>query len=458
MAYNYSGPTQLNTAFHNVPHIDVQGNGGLFDVNPHSVVHDTVRYEESIGVFALILLALLLAGTIVFWVWECTLYSCCQKCRENCTCKCCPKGYCKTVALRRGRNGLIATDAPCMTTSIVFTVFAASAALITLAFVTWFSYETTQTLNDAIKLEDYHDASLAQLQAIQALTKSNNDSIALLAPDVYASNISARIKVNFTAAVIESDAAETSATDAVNQASSELHIRSNVKYVRDNRGYFVALATFLIVIAMLILMAEWLVSVLPPEPLGPCIGVLSGFQILVFYLVTWFVFADLFTVGVEMGDVCQDPNAYINEFNAKQGGGSFLSFYINCAPGSTNPTLDDLNSAYANTLVARTAIGLVANVTTPPSSARIHNESLALYDQQSLTLLEIQVAINASTCDVPHNLLSDVETQACHANMTSGVAFILSLAIFHFLAVLIACFIPRRNSSYSPVSGSSPGE
>ena len=446
-AYNYSGPTHLNNAFHNVPHISTEGNGGLFSVNPDSVVNNTIRYQAAIGVFVGILLFLFAAGAIAFWVWECTLYPCCRKCRQNCTCKGCPKSYCKTVAKHSGDE-----HEPCISAFVAFTVIAVTAGLLTMAFIIWFSYETTQSMDRAIKLEDYNDASLAELKVIQNLTRCNNETINALAPDVYALNLPATVEGNFTAAVIESGVAYTSATDAVNQASASLRLRSNIQYVRDNKVYFVAVGTLIVIISLLLIMVLWLTSFVPHEPIGQCIGVTSGFQILMFVITMVAVFSPLFTLAVEMGDVCQDPNAYINEFNQKQTDGddndNFLSYYINCVPGSVNPTLDNLNSAYNNTLIAREAVGEVVNATITLSPT-VHNASQSLYDQQTLTLANIQFAIDNSACDYPHNLMTDTETQACHGNMTSGVAYILSLSLFSFFAMLSACFVPRRTSSYT---------
>lgn len=469
MARNYSGPSSLNNALANAPHI-VWHSSETFTVTPANVVDNWANYIESASFMPGLLWVFGLVIATVYWTWLCYMSKCsersrkCMRCgadaRANETCyqRCC----CRLVTKHVGVPPPETPDATATTTMepylialIVFAISALVCGVLAMAFAGTYGNEMYNIVDEAAKIADYKDATVARLTALQGACYQVDQSISAVAPEVYNASISPILKVNFAGAVYESSLALDSVTQALSAADVNLAIRSNEDKVRSYTNYFVIATVCFILLFMIISGAALMSSFCGHEPETISQGILDGMNGLLFAIGTLAIGSFFLYFGIIFGDVCQDPNAYILQYTVKQEGSNpsngYIDFYVNCAPGTTNPNNVDLENAYANTYTAREAVFAV-NAVTNETYPSIYDQTTVVYNQQTFVLEQINATLALSGCERVHNIITDVETQACHKAFGEGFALMIVFLVFETVIILMACTVPRRNSTYVAVA------
>ena len=479
MARNYSGPVYLSTAMSKTPHItptDLR----YFTVTPDSVVNDTTNYLQSLTFIPGVIFMLGFFIALGYWIWLCCMCECCGEFRasmrggsrparpdDTCCKQCCWRRVAKRApAPRRQFDGdddaaprqgdEIAPIEPYGIALIVLGVSALTFAIVSLVYVARFGNEIYETVDEAGRIEDYQDATLVQLSVLSASAQIVNTSVTDLQPSVFESNISIQLKVGYAFVVEQSAAAVESTLNARSTADVDLQIRSNEDNARSYANYFVIACAGLLVLGVLLITVSSLVTFGPPKPEGISQGILDGINVFLFLAATLLVGGFFVYVGTAIGDVCQDPTAYLLEFINKEDGQStpntgYLDYYINCAPGTTNPNDADLQAAYGSTYSAREVVYAINVATTNGTDPYLFNQTDRIYLEQTLVLEQLNYTLERSTCERVHNIITDVETQTCHDMLPSGVIFMITFLIFWTLLIAVQCAMPRRNLPYTSI-------
>lgn len=439
MSNNFTGPSTLNDAFHNVPHVLTSSwPWTTFDPTPDNVSDEYSKWIQSVGFFPALLFLVLLLTAIGSWIAICCRCKCCREVRR-CFCPVQPCGNrrccCKIISMKSH-----SPDEPEAITLTVLGIVATLGIGASIGLFAQTAVETKQTVDQVLDLNDYRLSVVDSIRVVRDLTEQNDVDLTVLVNQTTSINITEPLRQQLLVAQDQSADAVVYANDAYDAADTDLDVKTRA----DNAKYYIDVVTILIGVfgfAIVLLAGAMVLSTYVYErPYQSCQYAWESI-IVVFFFISTFTIASIFGVLIGVGDVCQDPNAYLNAAVGDQS--AFLTYYINCAPGSTNPSASDLRSAYVATDAARVIVYELytqTNTTYPDVS----QPSLELYQQQTLTMASINITSVRAQCTQPHARLVTIQENVCYDLFNWFAPAFLTVLIALNVFIVFTCIVPRR--------------
>ncbi len=451
MHSNYTGPSALNNAFHAAPHISVVSDSfRTFEVNPANVKANPTQYLESAMFMPVIVFLIGVLIMLAAFIAQCCRCDCSKPTRRCCNC---PK------LLRMD------TENPCADTTskchfvwviligslVVATAIAGISVQYTLAS------SVVEVTDVAMEIKDDQDQMRAQLEVINTQTSvvaASSNQLLLLVRNA-APALPSLVQTSAQFAASSMSAASIKTSEALQQADVDLAIKSVVDQTRRAVMWFRIIAALLFVATCGLLAGSMASTFAGPrhEPFRPCQDASESFQVIQFFIVLMIGVTPIMLLAIVGGDLCQNPNAYLNEVAPNN---QYTEFYINCPPGAASPVQQDLEAARASVQEAQSAVQLILDylqANPSPAYPEIQQQCVLTVSGTTSAVEEIDLAIANSGCYDQHARLVSIETKLCGESFNLLAATLFVLCGYISLPLLLNCILPRKSiKSYKPVN------
>lgn len=430
----------MNDLFHAWPHVIVSTWKSFGPVNAETVNDNLTDYGLSV-VFMPVMLAVAItiyaAGT---WVSECCRHcTCCEEDRKRCECDCCPKRCCSLLTFNRTRP-----QADVLAPGVIFGAIGVTIAILALAY----EIKTTDAINSTtstfLRLNDLSVQTKANLAAASVQMDYNSDLIFDLYLNATQQGVNATETRHVLNALVYTQFARDGLAEAYDNANVGLDITSTVDYIRYvTKSINIGLGVYLgLLIGMEI--GTWLAAFLPDKPVYTVIVTFEAVKAAFLLIIAISVMAIGISALIVGGDICQDPNAYIDVRNTDTSNSDYISFYVNCPPGATSPQLNSLELALNSTLLAQDEMAqFTYYLQVNGSFPQLLSESIVIQAGLNVSVSQINTLIDQSSCTNAHNILVEGLTTGCHSVMANLAVWIFALPCTLFFLLFKDCVMPR---------------
>jgi len=446
---NYTGPSWLDNQLNGFPMFYYQATSPFF-VEFHPSPKEVNDHPENFGIgvafipvwTVLIPLAFYILGHYISMCCRC---DCCATARHGCKCYC-PDPNCHCCC-----RSFTFRKAECHTRGgyLFFIVFLGAIVLagLLVAFAGTLELRTdTSDINDNVDaFNNYDDTVKANLNALITQTDGEESQIASIARQIVGLPfITPDLAALINASVTSDLNADQDLKNAQSSWNLDLGLDSTTSNVRWYLNIQYILALVVLPFMLLMITAVLLVSFFPDDPNKPCIYTLETVMNTLF-IPFMLLMVVLFTVSIAAGVICQDPNGYALEFANNNAN---VNYYLVCSPGSTSPTFNDLNDAFLSLNSTVDPAKQLLNVTAQNGKPQPLYQNTANYIVNVTdTLVFIQKVQDILNCTQPHEIIVDIENQACHSWNDNCFMVVIGTLVFFLVFGWWFCIMPRRDGT-----------